>query len=104
MGGRVPVLASILTDETAVTFDTMGDLTFNESFGCLDRGDFHEWVGYLFETIKDGAKIQATRRVAGVDTWFQGWLVRRFQGMGEALGYHLKHTREKVLKYVSPSE
>lgn len=80
------------------TFDTMGDLTFNESFGCLDRGDFHEWVDYLFHTIKDGAFIQATRRIAGTGTWLQVFLQRRFKGMGEALGYHLKHTREKVLK------
>lgn len=82
------------------TFDTMGDLTFNESFGCLDRGDFHEWVDYLFHTIKDGARIQATRRIAGTGTWLQRFLQRRFQGMGEALGYHLKHTREKVLEWV----
>ena len=80
------------------TFDTMGDLTFNESFRCLDRGDFHEWVQYLFHTIKDGTLIQATRRIAGTGTWLQGFLQRRFQGMGDALGYHLKHTREKVLK------
>ena len=41
----------------------MGDLTFNESFGCLDRGDFHEWVGYLFETIKDGEWVDEVERL-----------------------------------------
>lgn len=82
------------------TFDTMGDLTFNESFGCLDSGKFHVWVDYLFHTIKDGALIQATRRIAGTGTWLQRFLQKKFQGMGNALDYHLKHTRERVNRLV----
>lgn len=78
------------------TFDTMGDLSFGESFGCLEKGEYHEWVNYLFHTIKDGALIQGTRRIAGTGTWLQKFLQNRFQGMGNALGYHLVHTREKV--------
>ncbi|KAH7113266.1 cytochrome P450 [Dendryphion nanum] len=78
------------------TFDTMGDLSFGESFGCLKNGEYQEWVNYLFQTIKDGAIIQGTRRIAGTGTWLQKFLQSRFPGIGNALGYHLVHTREKV--------
>ncbi|KAF2241119.1 averantin oxidoreductase [Trematosphaeria pertusa] len=44
------------------TFDTMGDLSFGDSFGCLEHGEYQEWVSYLFHTIKDGALIQGTRQ------------------------------------------
>jgi len=80
------------------TFDTMGDLSFGEGFGCLERGEYQEWVEYLFHTIKDGALIQGTRRIAGIGTWAQRLLQNSFQGMGNALSYHLTHTRERVEK------
>ncbi|KAF2732593.1 cytochrome P450 monooxygenase [Polyplosphaeria fusca] len=80
------------------TFDTMGDLSFGESFGCLEHGEYQEWVNCLFHTIKDGALIQGTRRIAGIGTWLQKFLQNRFQGMGNALSYHLVHTRDKVEK------
>jgi cytochrome P450 len=31
------------------TFDCFGDLAFGESFQCLERGTFHEWVARLFQ-------------------------------------------------------
>jgi hypothetical protein len=77
------------------TFDSMGDLTFNESFDCLDRGDFDMWVDYHIYTIKDGARIQATSRIAGTGTWLQRFLQSGFPGVGEALGYHLEHTGKR---------
>ncbi|KAI1325877.1 cytochrome P450 [Xylariaceae sp. FL0255] len=41
------------------TFDIMGDLTFNESFGCLEAGALHPWVALIFATIK-AAALQIT--------------------------------------------
>ncbi|KIW05052.1 uncharacterized protein PV09_04207 [Verruconis gallopava] len=79
------------------TFDTMGDLAFGESFGCLDRGEYQEWVDMLFMTIKDGTLIQFSRRVGGIGTWAQSILMR-ILGVGDAGTYHVHHTREKVLK------
>jgi cytochrome P450 len=83
------------------TFDTMGDLSFGEGFGCLERGEYQEWVERLFQTIKDGALVQGSRRIAGIGTVGQMWLQRWMGGMGKALGYHLTHTREKVEKYAA---
>ncbi|KZL85141.1 cytochrome p450 [Colletotrichum incanum] len=34
------------------TFDIIGDLAFGESFGCLDKSDYHPWVKVIFENIK----------------------------------------------------
>lgn len=34
------------------TFDIIGDLTFGESFGCLESSTYHPWVEIIFDTIK----------------------------------------------------
>ncbi|GKT41929.1 trichothecene C-15 hydroxylase [Colletotrichum spaethianum] len=34
------------------TFDIIGDLAFGESFGCLDKSDYHPWVKIIFENVK----------------------------------------------------
>jgi cytochrome P450 len=85
------------------TFDTMGDLAFGESFGCLDKGAYQEWVDMLFQTIKDGTLIQFSRRVGGIGTWTQRILMRLL-GVGDAGTYHVHHTREKVLKRFAAQE
>ncbi|CAK7224952.1 hypothetical protein SCUCBS95973_005693 [Sporothrix curviconia] len=42
-----------------MTFDVIGDLSFGESFGCLERGDFHFWIHLIFDAVKAGAIEQA---------------------------------------------
>lgn len=34
------------------TFDIIGDLTFGESFDCLQQSEMHSWVALIFNTIK----------------------------------------------------
>lgn len=34
------------------TFDIIGDLTFGESFNCLDQREYHPWVETLFANVK----------------------------------------------------
>ncbi|KAF4998541.1 hypothetical protein FDECE_11759 [Fusarium decemcellulare] len=34
------------------TFDVIGDLSFGESFGCLDSGGYHPWVRLVFQHVK----------------------------------------------------
>jgi cytochrome P450 len=34
------------------TMDVIGDLAFGESFDCLGRGEYHEWVRTLFTFLK----------------------------------------------------
>jgi cytochrome P450 len=43
-----------------VTFDIIGDLSFGESFGCLESGDFHFWIKVIFDAVKAGAIEQVS--------------------------------------------
>lgn len=43
------------------TFDITGDLTFGESFGCLEGGVLHPWIGMIFTAIKASIFITAAR-------------------------------------------
>lgn len=64
---------------TYTTFDIIGDLCFDEPFGCLDAGKATDWSKHISFIVTAGAFEQATRRVAGVGTWLQRqmaqWLV-----------------------------
>lgn len=44
------------------TFDIIGDLTFGDSFGCLDGSDYHPWVSFLFRSFKAASFIAAAKR------------------------------------------
>ncbi|KAF6831216.1 cytochrome p450 monooxygenase [Colletotrichum plurivorum] len=45
------------------TFDIAGDLIFGQSFGCLDRADYHPWVAFVFGVIRFGAIMTALKYV-----------------------------------------
>ncbi|KAI1358949.1 cytochrome P450 [Xylaria arbuscula] len=45
------------------TFDIMGDLTFQESFGCLETGVLHPWIALIFSNIRASAVMMGLRRV-----------------------------------------
>jgi cytochrome P450 len=34
------------------TFDVIGDLTFNQPFGCLENSTYHPWITAIFNSIK----------------------------------------------------
>ncbi|KAI9846981.1 MAG: hypothetical protein M1837_003337 [Sclerophora amabilis] len=55
------------------TFDVIGDLTVGESFNCLKERDYHPWVSTIFEGIKGGVLLTASRRfppIAKILGWF----------------------------------
>jgi cytochrome P450 len=45
-----------------MTFDILGDLSFGQSFGCLDGGGYHPWVESIFHGFKLSTYMQALRR------------------------------------------
>ncbi|KAK3317945.1 cytochrome P450 [Apodospora peruviana] len=49
------------------TFDIFGDLGFGESFDCLQNSRFHPWIALLFNSVKAGAFISATRFYPAVE-------------------------------------
>ena len=44
------------------TFDIVGDLSFGESFGCLESGGYHPWVAMIFDGFKLSVFMQTMRR------------------------------------------
>ena len=42
-------------------FDVIGDLAFGESFGCLDRQDYHSWVATIIHHFKYVVLMSACR-------------------------------------------
>jgi cytochrome P450 len=41
-----------------IAFDVIGDLTFAESFGCLETGDYHPWIAVIFASVKSASNLQ----------------------------------------------
>ena len=84
-----------------ITFDVIGDLSFGESFGCLEKGDFHFWITLIFEAVKAGAIQQATRRFAKPGSTTQQFLMNLIpKELAKRRADHLAYSRKKVMKYV----
>ncbi|KJZ77309.1 Isotrichodermin C-15 hydroxylase [Hirsutella minnesotensis 3608] len=45
-----------------VTFDIIGDLSFGESFGCLDSQTYHPWVELIFTSFKNRWYLSTLKR------------------------------------------
>jgi cytochrome P450 len=43
------------------TFDLIGDLTFNESFDCLEKATYHPWIQFVFGNIKAASIMGALK-------------------------------------------
>jgi len=85
-----------------ITFDVIGDLSFGESFGCLDEGDFHWWIPMIFDAVKAGAIETATRRFANPGSWTQQKMMDLIipSELRKKRRDHLSYSREKVMRYV----
>ncbi|TLD33397.1 hypothetical protein PspLS_01571 [Pyricularia sp. CBS 133598] len=59
-GGSKPV--DIVRWYNYTTFDIIGDLTFGDSFHCLDSQTMHPWVQLIFASVKDGNLITNLRQ------------------------------------------
>lgn len=82
-----------------MTFDIIGDLAFGESFGCLEKGDFHFWINLIFRAVQAGAVETATRRVATPGSPLQRYLLKWIPNeMRKQRKQHLAYSTEKVLK------
>jgi cytochrome P450 len=82
-----------------ITFDVIGDLSFGESFGCLETGDFHFWISMIFDAVKAGAIEQATRRFATAGSMTQKLMAKLIPGkLRKQRAEHLLYSKTKVLK------
>ncbi|GAB1217298.1 hypothetical protein ATERTT37_006536 [Aspergillus terreus] len=79
------------------TFDFVGDLTFGESFECLEKATLHPWVGNMFQAIKGNMVIRVMQETPGLGPYTAGTF--RYVLPGSALmkrEAHFQYTREKV--------
>lgn len=76
------------------TFDIIGDLTFAQSFGCLDDSNYHPWISMLFVFIKAGV----LGFMLGQIPWLQPVIKKVFvpKGILEKRHLHAQMTRERV--------
>ncbi|RDW60756.1 hypothetical protein BP6252_12139 [Coleophoma cylindrospora] len=44
------------------TFDLIGDLTFNESFQCLEKSAYHPWIEFIFGGFKAGSILNTLKQ------------------------------------------
>lgn len=91
---------------TYTTFDIIGDLCFDEPFGCLDAGNETEWSKCIVHIAAAGAYEQATRRVAGVGTWLQAqmakWFIPSFYQKWRRL--HFANSAEKTRRRIADKD
>lgn len=78
-----------------VTFDMIGDLTFGESFDCLEGSEYHTWIKIIFNNIKASAIGIQARRFPIIDRILQSFVPKHLQ---EQMEQHNALTRSRVLK------
>lgn len=78
-----------------ITFDLVGDLSFGESFGCLEEAKYHPWVDLIFKSSTLHALLAVAKAFPG-GLFFLNFLLPR--GAKEARLSHQKLVEEKVLR------
>jgi cytochrome P450 len=77
------------------TFDIVGHLGFGEPFGCLEDKAYHPWVAMIFEHIKGGSYISASKRFPPLNRILRYLIPKGLMAKREA---QLSLTREKVAR------
>ncbi|OHE96920.1 cytochrome P450 [Colletotrichum orchidophilum] len=80
------------------TFDIIGDLAFGQSFGCLDKSDYHPWVKMIFTSIKMNCMVNITRSFKVLEPLLKAFIPKDLMRKGMA---HRLFVREKVDERVS---
>jgi hypothetical protein len=77
------------------TFDTIGDLCFNETFQALETGEYHAWMKTVLAGIKNGRWIRLQHAYPVMT-----WLTRAIKLMTSGQT-HLNSAREEHLRYTA---
>ncbi|KAI3399766.1 hypothetical protein diail_5562 [Diaporthe ilicicola] len=75
------------------TFDIIGDLVFGEPFGCVDQGQFHPWISFIFSNLTNMMYAQMITTMGYLGSFVQALVPERV--MAQALS-HAQSTRDKV--------
>ena len=77
------------------TFDIMGDLTFGEPLGLLDKSEYTPWVTLIFATLKIGVIARVLKEVPGLRHVYL-WFIP--QSLLEKRRVHFNFSIERVTK------
>jgi cytochrome P450 len=83
-----------------ITFDVIGDLTFDRSFDCLRNQAYHEWIQFVFGGVKAviiSGELSRYPLIKGVLLWLSGEKVLAARKKG------LQFTKERVDHRVASS-
>ncbi|ETS85581.1 hypothetical protein PFICI_03606 [Pestalotiopsis fici W106-1] len=80
-----------------LTFDIIGDLTFGESFGAVEKAQSHAWVDMLLNALY-GTTVMAMTKRAPILQYLLPWLIPK--SALESLALHQQFTFEKVRRRI----
>ncbi|KAI6351423.1 hypothetical protein MCOR25_009942 [Pyricularia grisea] len=76
-------------------FDIVSDLTLGEPFGCLESGEYHPWVAFIFARANLGAYVRTLLRLPGTEILLRLLVPRKVMREAEE---HLAQTRAMVTR------
>ena len=77
------------------TFDNLGDLCFDESFGALENGQYHSWVANIFKSVKI-ARVFRVFRAYPIVGKFAFTLLRFIPQATKAIAEHQALTAQRT--------
>lgn len=81
-----------------VTFDIIGDLSFGESFQCLENADNHPWIKTVYQGIKAAKLVGAFEHFPPMRSIIR-WSLPKF--VKEKIAKNFDFTKEKVTKRIA---
>jgi cytochrome P450 len=75
------------------TFDLIGELSFGESFHCLENSAYHPWVSMMFDGIKINSYFNALKRFPGAEKMLQPFVPKK---LVEAKKVHMDYVIQRV--------
>lgn len=86
------------------TLDIIGDLTFGEPFGCLEKTEMHPWVQNMFAAVRSNSMVRTLRMITGYRLGTTSFLPRLLPGKDvQRMKEHLQYTKDKVARRLNNS-
>ena len=80
-----------------ITFDMIGELAFGESFGCLARSTYHEWVSFVLDHFYMSTLLQVVHRFRPLNRLLAAMIP---SSLAEKRKSHEKMALEKVRRRI----
>ncbi|KAJ5159396.1 uncharacterized protein N7482_006400 [Penicillium canariense] len=102
---RKDTVFDLVTWFECTTFDVVGDLTFGESFGCLETGEVHPWLRSMSDTAKAFQVIRACQEIPLIGQYSTTVLPRIFRvGVIKKSQEHFAFTEGKLRRRLDRKE